>query len=74
MCGASMNEGAAMPRTQRFAQYIQRLAYESLFRPDERDERPEDASPRAPEPAPNYPSWKATSFATYVPFREPDNG
>ena len=63
-----------MPRTRRFAQYIQKLAYDSLYRPDERDEWPEDASLRAMEPRPNSPSWKAVSFATYAPYREPDQG
>ena len=62
-----------MPRTQKVAQYIQRLAYESLIQHTERDERPEDA-PRAPEPTANYATWNATSFATYVPFRSPTNG
>jgi len=62
-----------MPRTQKVAQYIQRLAYESLIQHAERDERPEDA-PRAPEPTTNYATWSATSFATYVPFRSPTNG
>ena len=62
-----------MPRTQKVAQYIQRLAYESLIQHTERDERPEDA-PRAPEPTTNYSAWNATSFAAYVPFRNPTNG
>ena len=61
-----------MPRAQRVAQYIQELAYASLFQQEERDEqRPQDVPPRAPEP--NYPSWNATSFAVYVPFRSPSN-
>jgi len=63
-----------MPRTQRVAQYIQRLAYESLFPQAERAERPEDVLPRAPESNPIYPSWNATSFSAYVPFRGPTNG
>ena len=62
-----------MPRTQRVAEYIQRLAYESLFHHDRRDERPEDVLPRA-ESSPSYPSWSATSFSDYVPFRGPTNG
>jgi hypothetical protein len=61
-----------MPRTQRVAQYIQRLAYESLFQPEEREERPEDVLTSAPE-TPNYASWSATSFSEYVPFRNPTN-
>jgi hypothetical protein len=61
-----------MPRTQRVAHYIQRLAYENLFQHEKRDERPEDADPRAPEPVPNYSGWNPTSFSAYVPFRAPD--
>jgi hypothetical protein len=60
-----------MPRAQRVAQYIQRLAYDSLFPHEEYEERPEDVAPRASESSPNYPSWKATSFSVYVPFRSP---
>jgi len=62
-----------MPSTQRVAHYIQRLAYENLFQPEKHDERPEDAPPRAAESAPNYSGWSATSFSTYVPFRDPEN-
>jgi hypothetical protein len=65
-----------MPRTQRVAQFIQRLAYENLVQHDERDERPADefASSREPEPTPSYSAWNATSFSSYVPFRGPHNG
>ena len=63
-----------MPRTQRVAEYIQRLAYQSLFQRDERDERPKDALPRSPESSPRYASWSPTSFSVYVPFRSPPNG
>jgi len=64
-----------MPRSQRVAQYIQRLAYENLLRPHERDERPLDDDARLREPAqtPSYPAWSATSFSTYVPFRGPSS-
>jgi hypothetical protein len=62
-----------MPRTQRVALYIQRLAYENLFQHEDRDERPEDAFP-PPERTLNYPAWSATSFAVYVPFRDPQKG
>ncbi len=61
-----------MPRTQRFVQYIQQLAYESLVRHEERDEPPEDVL-RASSPPPSYASWNATSFASYVPFSDPTN-
>jgi len=60
-----------MPRTQRVVQYIQRLAYESLYQPEERDERPEDVLTPAPSAEPSYTAWNATSFAAYVPFRGP---
>jgi len=61
-----------MPSTQRVAHYIQRLAYENLFQHDKRDDRPEDAAPRAPGSIPNYSGWNATSFSAYVPFRDPE--
>ena len=62
-----------MPRSQRVAQYIQRLAYENLLQPHERDEKPldDDALLREPAPTPQYSAWSATSFYTYVPFRGP---
>jgi len=61
-----------MRRKQKFVQYIQQLAYESLFQPDERDERPEDAPPAPQTPAFKN-TWNATSFASYEPFRWPTN-
>ena len=65
-----------MPRTQRVAQFIQRLAYENLYQPDERDERRADQAvlARVPEETPTYQAWSATSFSGYVPFRGPHNG
>jgi hypothetical protein len=65
-----------MPRTQRVAQFIQRLAYESIFQTDERDDPRADreALARLPESTPTYAAWNATSFSTYVPFRGPHNG
>jgi len=62
-----------MPRTQRFVQYIQQLAYESLVQHEERDERPDDVLQPEPSAAPTYSAWSATSFASYVPFRTPTN-
>ena len=62
-----------MPRTQRFVQYIQQLAYESVWEQEGRDERPDDVLAPAPSPEPNYAAWNATSFASYVPFRVPTN-
>jgi hypothetical protein len=63
-----------MFRRQRFAQYIQRLAYENLIHSEERDERPDDVPPKTNEQARSYAAWSATSFSGYVPFREPTNG
>jgi hypothetical protein len=60
-----------MPRTQRIKQYVQQLAYESLWQQEERDERPEDVLQRDPAPTPHYAAWSATSFASYTPFRVP---
>ena len=62
-----------MPATQRFKQYIQQLAYESLWHHEEHEERPDDVLAPAPSPTPNYAAWNATSFASYVPFRGPTN-
>lgn len=62
-----------MPRTQRIVQYIQQLAYENVWQQEERDERPADFLPPAPAPEPSYTAWNATSFASYVPFRNPTN-
>lgn len=62
-----------MSRPQKIAQYIQRFAIESLIQHDAGDERPDDAPPRAPEPATNYASLDLTSFSSYVPFRSPAN-
>jgi hypothetical protein len=60
-----------MSRPQRIAQYIQRLAYESLIDREDADERPHDAPPRAPEPKLSYAAWDAASYSTYAPFRAP---
>ena len=61
-----------MSRPQRFAQYIQEVAYQSLIEHEERDERPDDA-PSAPEPTPRFSSWNAI-LLPYAPFRGPTNG
>ena len=63
-----------MSPTKRVAQYIQQLAYEALFQPDERDEWPEDVVQRPPHPIGSYAAWSATSFSSYVPFRVPMSG
>ena len=62
-----------MPRTQRFVQYIQQLAYENLWEQESRDERPDEVPP-PPASASSYAVWNATSFASYVPFRDPTHG
>jgi hypothetical protein len=63
-----------MPRTQTFAQYVQRLAYADLFEPEERDERPEDVPAREGDASRQCAAWNPTSFSGYVPFRGPTNG
>ena len=63
-----------MSRPKRIAQYIQRLAYESLIDHEAADERPDDAPPRAPEPRLQYPAWDSASYSIYAPFRAPPNG
>ena len=65
-----------MPRTQRVAQFIQRLAYENLIQHDDQDARPvdENAFSGESQATPSYAAWNATSFSGYVPFRGPTNG
>ena len=62
-----------MARTKRLAQFIQRLAYESLFPHDESDVRPDDVLSGTPASNPGFENWSATSFAAYVPYRSPPN-
>ena len=61
-----------MSRTQRFAQYIQEIAYLNLVEHEERDVRPDDA-PSAPDPLPRFSSWNAI-LLPYTPYRGPTNG
>jgi hypothetical protein len=63
-----------MPRTQRFALYVQQLAYTKLFETEEREERPDDVLPREDDQGSHYSAWSATSYLGYVPFRGPTNG
>ncbi len=63
-----------MPARERFAQYIQRLAYENLVHLEERDERPDDVPPQAVDQGRSYAAWSATSFSGFVPFRAPSDG
>ena len=60
-----------MTPTKRFAQYIQSLAYESLFDREAREEWPAEVVSRAPESAPTNPAWNANAYLGYVPFGEP---
>lgn len=60
-----------MSRTQRFAQYIQSLAYETLFYREAREEWPAEVVNRAPESKPTNPAWNANAYTGYVPFGEP---
>jgi hypothetical protein len=63
-----------MQRPKRVAQYIQQLAYETLYQQEARDERPDDVLPSPGARTPSYATWSATSFSDYVPFRIPTNG
>lgn len=63
-----------MPRIQRFAHSIQRLAYVSFFKPEQRDDRrPDDVlGPESlREPSWTSDAWRATSFSEFVPYRNP---
>ena len=61
-----------MPRIQRFAHTIQRLAYVNFFKPEQRDaRRPDDVLVREAEPPTSFAAWSATSFTGYVPYRNP---
>lgn len=60
-----------MSRPQRIAEYIQRLAYESLIDHEVADVRPDDAPQCAPEPKLSYATWDSSSYSIYAPFRSP---
>jgi hypothetical protein len=60
-----------VPRIQRFAQTVQRLAYLNFFKPEQREARPEDVLVPESEPAPTFAAWSATSFYEFVPYRNP---
>lgn len=60
-----------MSRPQRIAQYIQRLAYQSLIAHEDADVRPADAPPRAPETRLSHAAWDSSSYSIYAPFRAP---
>jgi hypothetical protein len=63
-----------MPRTQRFGQYIQQVAYTQLFQTEERDERPDDVLARESDDVRQISAWSATSYSGYVPFRIYNSG
>ena len=61
-----------MPRIQRFAHTVQRLAYVNFFKPEQRDERrPDDVLARESQPASTFAAWSATSYSGFVPYRNP---
>lgn len=60
-----------MPRIQRFAHTVQRLAYVNFFKPEQREVRPVDVLVRESGPESTSPAWSATSFSEFVPYRNP---
>jgi len=60
-----------VPRIQRFAHTVQRLAYLKLFKPEQREVRPDDVLVPESEPASTHAAWSATSFSGFVPYRDP---
>ena len=60
-----------MPRIQRFAHTVQRLAYVNFFKPQERDPRPDDVLVRERGAPTSFAAWSATSFSEFVPYRNP---
>jgi hypothetical protein len=60
-----------VPRIQRFAHTVQRLAYVNFFKPEQRESRPDDVLVPESEPAPAFGAWSATSFSGFVPYRNP---
>ena len=60
-----------MPRIQRFAHSVQRLAYVAFFKPEAREHRPDDLHVRGDDEGIRYAAWKATSYSGFVPFQSP---
>jgi len=60
-----------VPRIQRFAHTVQRIAYVNFFRPEQREVRPDDVLVRESEPPAPFAAWSATSFSEFVPYRNP---
>jgi hypothetical protein len=60
-----------VPRIQRFAHTVQRLAYVNFFKPEQRDVRPDDVLVPESEPASTSAAWSATSFSGFVPYKNP---
>ena len=60
-----------MPRIQRFAHTIQRLTYVNFFKPEQREERPEDVLVREREAPSSFAAWSATSYSGFVPYSNP---
>ena len=60
-----------MPRIQRFAHTVQRIAYVRMFKPEQREVRPDDVLVPEPEVPSSFAAWSATSFSGFVPYRNP---
>jgi hypothetical protein len=61
-----------VPRIQRFAHTVQRLAYVNFFKPEQRDDRrPDDVLARDGQPVSASAAWSATSYSEFVPYRNP---
>jgi hypothetical protein len=60
-----------VPRIQRFAHTVQRLAYVNFFKPEQREARPDDVLVRESEPPTAFAAWSATSYSGFVPYRNP---
>jgi hypothetical protein len=50
---------------------VQRLAYLKMFRPEQRDVRPHDVLVPESETPATFAAWSATSFSSFVPYRNP---
>jgi hypothetical protein len=60
-----------VPRIQRFAHTVQRIAYVKIFKPEQREVRPDDVLVPESEPPASSVAWRATSFSEFVPYRNP---
>jgi hypothetical protein len=60
-----------VPRIQRFTHSIQRIANVNFFKPEPQDHRPNDVLTHDVEPVASFAAWSATSFSSFVPYRNP---